>query len=127
MKTEAMNELQILEETRLKRDKKTRISKEARERSEAIELRAFLFDYHFPKSQPVVTKTLPGKQLEKELDWSQKKVSDTLKRVFKQRLAATFYRSIFATHAPDKGCKVKFEDATQHLEAIWLDKNLYED
>jgi hypothetical protein len=122
IKEPGMQELQNRDEARVSAAVKGRTSPSARKKSELIELRAYIFDHHFPKGGRVCTATLASKEIESHLGWCQSKVSLAMGEIFKSNKGMEVYGAIFGTHTSDAGYKNRFEDGTLSVEALWHDR-----
>jgi hypothetical protein len=122
IKESAMQELQKRDEARISVASKKRPSMSARMASELIELRAFLFDHHFPEGCRDRTTTLTSKEIQAHLGWNQSKVSKTMSKLFKSNKSMSHYGAVFGTHTSDAGFKPRLEDSVLSVEAIWHDR-----
>ncbi len=122
IKAAAMLELQELEAARVAPKRISSCSRSAKRRSELIELRGFLLDFHLPEGKPFRARTLTSAEIEAHFGWSQSKVSRRMSELFKDRNGMKGYGALFGTHTTTKGFRNGFDNKTLTIEAIWHDK-----
>ena len=127
IKDAAMKEISDKDKARISGALKKRPSSSARLASELIELRAFIFDHHFPKDGGVRTTTLTSKEIESHFNWSQPTVSRKMGKIFQSDKGMKVYGVVFGTHTSDAGYCKRLEDLTLSVDAIWNDRRPDED
>lgn len=120
IKEAAIAELKQRDEVRVTRTQ-PRCSRSALQRSQVIDLRAYLLDYHFPKGLPVRDKPLLQKSIEKHFNWSQGKVSKIMRKLFKGGMDE--YVSVFGSDVPPTGYRQRFDDLSVSVDALWIDRH----
>jgi hypothetical protein len=120
IKEEAKEELKQRDKSRRvpRRTKDLKCSISAKIRSELIELRGYLWEYHFPLNGDHVLKPLTIRELKAEFGWSQSTVTRRMQDFFHCNAAMAAYARLFHRETTKAGYIRRFEDRTLSIEAI---------
>ncbi len=123
IKAEAITELRDMQ------SKVGKIPADVINRSEVIELRAFILNHHIPKSGGFNPETHTCKSLQKLFGWCQTRVSRNMTTLFLAEKGGGFkaYWEMLKNIDTAVGFKKKFDDGTVGIEALWYDEKPWEE